>query len=271
MFSANRKGKSKLGSVSVIVIAKNEEANIRDCLESVRWAHEIVVVDGGSTDKTVSIAKRFTRKVFVREWAGYGAAKNFGLKHCTKDWVFSLDADERATPELADEILASVNSGNTMVVGYEVSRRAYFLGKWIQHCGWYPGYVIRVFRRKQGKFSQEKVHEALLIQGQIVRLNHDLIHYTDPNLLHYFEKFNLYTSLAAEDLAQQKRRFKVLELLYRPLWTFTKMYFLRAGFRDGIQGFILCTLSSCYVFTKYAKLWELTDNVTSAGNKKGGR
>ena len=245
-------------TLSVIVITKNEEHNILDCLESVRWANEIVVVDGGSDDKTVDLARRFSQKVYVKPWEGYAASKNFALEQCTGDWILWLDADERVTKELSEEIQTVVAQGIVAQSGFEISRKAFFLGKWIRHSGWYPGYVLRLFRRGSGNWSDKKVHEHLEIQGNIARLNSDLLHYTDPNLWHYFDKFNRYTTLAAEELTSKGEHFRLSQLTVRPLWLFVRMYFLKLGFLDGVQGFILCVLSSCYVFTKYAKLWELT-------------
>lgn len=245
-------------ALSVIVITKNEEQNIVDCLESVRWANEIVVVDSQSEDKTVELARRYTQKVYVKPWKGYAALKNFALQQCAGDWILWLDADERLTEVLSEEIQGLLRQGVIGVVGFEISRKAFFLGKWIRHCGWYPGYVVRLFRRESGQWSDTKVHEHLELKGNVGRLNADLLHYTDPNLWHYFEKFNRYTTLASEELTAKGERFRLSQLTVRPAWLFLRMYFVKFGFLDGLQGFILCVLSSCYVFTKYAKLWELT-------------
>jgi glycosyltransferase involved in cell wall biosynthesis len=247
-----------LSSLSVIVITKNEERNIRECLESVSWASDIVVVDAGSSDKTVELAKQVTRKVFVDAWKGYGAARNEALTHCDNEWVLWIDADERVTPALTAEINSAIASGRGDLVGYEMPRAAYFLGKWIKHCGWYPGYVVRLFRRDAGRFTEDRVHERLEIKGAVGRLQSNLLHFTDPSLFHYFDKFNRYTSLAAEELLDQRKRFRLSQLLVRPPWVFVRMYLLRMGFLDGIQGFVLSLLSACYVFVKYAKLWELS-------------
>lgn len=253
-----------MATLSVIVITKNEEHNITDCLESVKWADELIVVDDNSEDKTVEIARRFTGRVYVKPWEGFAAAKNFGLQQCTGDWVLWLDADERVSIELRKLVQAVLNQGVTGFVGYEVSRKAFFLGKWIKHCGWYPGYVLRLFRRESGHWSDKKVHEHLDLEGKVGRLNADLLHYTDPNLWHYFDKFNRYTTLAAEDLVAKGSGFRLSQVTLRPAWFFFRMYILKMGFLDGVHGFILCVLSSCYVFTKYAKLWELTSlNVRS--------
>ncbi|MBI4428354.1 MAG: glycosyltransferase family 2 protein [Ignavibacteriales bacterium] len=244
-------------SLSVIVIVRNEEKNMNDCLEAVRWADEIIIVDSGSTDRTVEIARRFTRNVFSKQWEGFGSAKNFALSQCTKEWILSVDADERVTPQLKEEIRTVLQRKDGSVSAYAVPIKACFLGRWILHCGWYPAHKIRLFRRQGSRYLPEnKLHEGVQVQGSVEKLANDLLHYTDPNLFHYFEKLNHYTSLGADELEQEKVTFRIPQLLVRPFWTFLRMYFLQAGFRDGIQGFILCVLSSCYVFTKYAKLWE---------------
>lgn len=229
-----------------------------DCLDSVRWADEIVVVDSGSDDATVELARKYSQKVYMKPWEGYASSKNFGLQQCTSDWVLWLDADERVTKELKEEMQFVIGKGTTGPAAYEVPRKAFFLNRWIKHCGWYPGYVVRLFRRGTGSWSDKKVHEHLEIEGATGRLRADLLHYTDPNLWHYFDKFNRYTTLAAEDLTVRQEKFRLSQLTVRPVWLFFRMYVLRLGFLDGVQGFILSVLSSCYVFTKYAKLWELT-------------
>ena len=142
---------------------------------------------------------------------------------------------------------------------FDVSRRAYFLGRWIRHCGWYPSRVTRLFLREKGRFTEHRVHERLAIDGRVGHLENDLLHYTDPDLRHYFEKFNRYTSLAAQDLRAAGKTFHLTDVLFRPPFVFFKMYFLKRGFLDGLRGFILCIVSSAYVFAKYAKLWEISN------------
>lgn len=243
--------------LSVITLAYNEEHNIAQCLATVRWADEIIVIDSGSTDRTGELARQFTDKVLNVEWRGYGATKNFALERATGDWILWLDADERVPEELAAEMQSVLRSNDGSIAGYRVARRAYFLGRWIKHCGWYPGRVTRLFRKSKARFTESNVHEQIIVDGRIAELKNDLLHYTDPNLQHYFQKFNRYTSLAAADLQAAGKTFSVLDLLLRPAFLFFKMYVLKRGFLDGIQGFILCVVSAAYVFTKYAKLWEL--------------
>ena len=246
-----------MGRLAVITLTKNEERNIGACLESVQWADELIVVDSGSTDQTLEIARRFPTQILTVPWEGYGAARNAGIEASTADWILWLDADERATPELAAEIRQIVSTNDPSVDGYAIARRAYFLGRWIRHAGWYPSRVVRLFRRSRGRFSAHQVHERLDFSGTVRDARHDLLHFTDPNLAHYLTKSNRYTSLAASDLEAAGRPFRVADLLVRPAFQFFKMYGLRLGLLDGMQGFILCVLSAAYVFAKYAKLWEL--------------
>ncbi len=246
-----------LVKLSVITLALNEEQHIADCLKSVAWADEIIVVDSGSTDKTIELAKGYTNNVLSVEWRGYGATRNIALDIAAGEWILWLDADERVTNQLAGEIQAVLQVNDNSVDGYTVPRQAYFLGKWIRHCGWYPGRVTRLFRKSKSRFTESNVHEQIKVAGRIGELKNDLLHFTDPDLHHYFNKFNRYTSLAARDLAAAGREFSLYDILVRPSFMFFKMYILKRGFLDGLQGFILCIVSSAYVFTKYAKLWEM--------------
>lgn len=244
--------------LTVITLTLNEAHNIGPCLESVRWADEILVIDSGSTDGTIGAARAYTDGIHTITWKGYGAARNFALEKATGDWILWLDADERVTPELAEEIRGVLRNDPADADAYAIARRAYFLGRWIRHSGWYPGRVTRLFRRGKGRFSETRVHEQLQVDGTTVVARHDLLHLTDPDLVHYLQKFNRYTTLAAQDMAAAGRRFAYRDVTIRPAFQFVKMYVLRRGFLDGLEGFVLAVLSSAYVFTKYAKLFELT-------------
>jgi len=241
--------------LSAIVITKNEAHNIRACLESIQWADEIIIVDAESSDNTVELAKKFTQKIFVKPWMGFAEAKQFGMEQAKHDWLLWLDADERVLPELAEEIQHAVQY-NSSHAAFSVARRAYFLGKRIKHSGWYPGRVPRLFHRHRAKFNSATVHEGLEINGTVGELKNDLLHFTDPNIFHYFEKYNRYTTLAADELFIKGKRSRLSDLLIRPFWQFIRMYVIRLGFLDGVHGLLLALFSSSYVFTKYAKLWE---------------
>ncbi|MGA7161510.1 MAG: glycosyltransferase family 2 protein [Bacteroidota bacterium] len=241
--------------LSVIVITRNEERNIVACLDSVKWAEEIVVVDAESTDATAAMARQFTQKVFVEPWKNFSEAKEFAVTKSRHEWILWIDADERVTPELATEIQSLLNSMPSKAA-YSIARRAFFLGRWMKHSGWYPGRVARLFRKGSASFSSVAVHEGLNVQGPVGELRNDLLHFTDPNLYHYMGKFNRYTTLASKDSFESGRRFRPVDLFVRPPWLFFKMYIVRLGFLDGVPGLLLAFLSSAYVFTKYAKLWE---------------
>jgi len=245
-------------SLSAIVLVKNEAHQIRPCLETVGFADEVIVVDTGSTDDTVAQAQACGARVIETEWRGYSESKEIGCKTATCGWILWIDADERVTPALREEILAALRRTDT--AGFYIPRKAIFLGRWIAHCGWYPDDVLRLFRREAGRFSDVLVHERVLVDGPVASLTSPLIHHTDPSLEHYLTKFNRYTSLAADQLYRSGRRFRLTDLLVRPIFAFFKMYVLKRGFLDGLPGLILCGLSASYVFAKYAKLWHRWQN-----------
>jgi glycosyltransferase involved in cell wall biosynthesis len=245
-----------LEKLSAILIARDEEQNIRACLESIRWIAEIIVViDSRSGDKTEEIAREFTPNVFVREWEGYSGSKTFALSQATREWVFWIDADELVPAALRAEIIQRLNEPADFVA-FRLPRLAFFLGRWIWHSGWYPGHVIRLFRKSRARFQDVLVHEGVQIDGPIGALKNHLLHYTDRDTKNYFRKYDQFTSLAAHQLFERGKKFRIVDLIFRPLILFIKMYLLKQGFRDGIQGLILAVFSANYVFTKYAKLWE---------------
>ncbi len=241
-------------SVSIIIITHNEEKNILACLESVKWADEIVVVDSFSTDNTKKLAEESGANVLQVEWQGYGKQKNYALSCASMNWILSLDADERVTPELAEEIQEITQ--NPQADGYQICRKAYFLGKWIRHSGWYPDYCLRLFRRDKAVFAEKPVHEYVQLNGRMGQLKGAMLHYTDNDLKSYLIKLQRYTTLAADELRAKSKKASLGDLITRPMFIFLKMYILKKGFLDGMHGFILAILSSFYVFVKYAKVWE---------------
>jgi len=242
--------------LSVVIITLNEEANLPRCLESVKWADELVLIDSASTDRTLEIAREYGAVVHRPEWRGFGPAKREGVAKASGDWILSLDADEEVSPALADDIKVALGESED-ISGYYIPRRTQFLGRWIYHCGWYPDPVLRLFRKSDGNFDDAPVHEKVILKGRTGRLNHDLLHYSYPTLDSYFEKFNRYTSLAAEKAFREGRKGGVWDILVRPLACLIKHYILKRGFLDGLEGLIISVLSSCYVLTKYAKLRDL--------------
>lgn len=260
-----------MATLSVVIVARDEERNIEPCLRSVSWADEtIVVVDDRTLDRTAEVAEPLATRLYCRSWLGYGETKNWAIAQACGDWVLSLDADERVPPPLADEIRDEILSTEPVVSAYEMARLPYFLGREIRHCGWYPGYVVRLFRRDRVRYDDALVHESLRVEGGIGRLRNELEHYTDPTIYHYLEKLNRYTSLAAQERLSRGRRGSVRDLVLRPPAFFLRMYLLRRGFLDGMHGFVLSYLSAFYVFVKYAKLMalELAESATETGSEQ---
>jgi len=244
-------------SLSIVIITFNEEANLARTLASVAWADEIVIVDSGSTDRTREVAESFHAKFWVETWKGFAAQKNFALTTATGDWILSLDADEEVEPALADEI-RSVLSANPSVAGFWIPRKNFFLGRWIQHGGYYPDFKLRLFRRGAGEFEDRLVHEDIRLDGTASRLEHHLLHHAYPTLESYIEHMNRYSSLGAEmAVAKRAPGFSFLDIVVRPKVTLLYNYFLRLGFLDGREGLLLNLYHAGYVSWKYAKAWEL--------------
>jgi glycosyltransferase involved in cell wall biosynthesis len=242
--------------ISVAVIALNEEERLRACLESVVWADELIVVDAGSSDKTVAIAREFTDRVLFRAWDGYGTQKNFALDQCQGDWILSLDADERVSESLREEIRTVVEGGPTTQAGFYLPRRNLFEGRWVRHGGLYPDWQLRLFRRGKGVFVERAVHESVRVEGPTGRLQSPLIHESYRSVTDAVLRLNRYSDLAAADLVAAGRGGSLFDLLGRPVWRFVSMYVLRAGFLDGWRGLVLAWLYAHYVFLRAAKVRE---------------
>ncbi len=243
-------------ALSVVMISKNEEGNIVRSLESVKWADEIILIDSQSEDRTVEIARELGAKVFSPEWKGYGPAKMEGVNRASHDWILSIDADEVVSPELAAEI-KKIIAGNSEQVGYYVPRITMFLGRWIKHCGWYPDYVLRLFRKSHGNFDGAVVHEKVVVDGPTAHMTSELLHYSYVNLDDYFEKFNRYTTMGAEEAYRKGAAAGWFDLVVKPPVAFIKHFISKQGFRDGLEGFLISVLSSIAVMVKYAKLREM--------------
>jgi glycosyltransferase involved in cell wall biosynthesis len=260
-------------NISVVLITHNEESQLGRTLESVGplvrgGRGEIIVVDSGSTDRTVEIAKGCGAKVFVEEWKGYAAQKNSAIEKATADWILSLDADEELSlgaVQAIDQILGPESQKYAGLAGVWFPRKNHFLGRWIRHGGFYPDRKLRLFRRGQAAFSARAVHETVSTSGRTAVADRDfnfgdiaLIHHCYPTLSNYVEHMNRYSSLGAEmTVAQGRTGFSVINIAVRPLLTFAYNYFFRLGFLDGRQGLLLHLYHSVYVSWKYAKVWEL--------------
>lgn len=240
--------------VSVVIITKNEEINIKDALKSVEDAKEIVVVDSFSSDRTVEICRQFTGKIFQHSWEGFARQKQRAVDYAGGPWVLILDADERLTPGLKAEITDSIS--NTDCSGFYVPRENYFIGKRIRHGGWWPDHTLRLFRKDRGHLEIRKVHEKVVVEGKTGYLRNPLRHYTYRSISDFTKRMESYSTLAAEEIRKNAGSAGLFSVTIRPLSTFMKMYFLRLGFLDGARGLMLAALYSYYTFLKYAKTWE---------------
>ena len=247
--------------ISATIIVLNEEAFIGDCLESLDFADEIVVVDSGSTDRTPEICRAHPKvRLHHQEWLGFGRQKNLAASLASHDWIFNIDADERVSPKLRDSILGFDPAAAPC---YRVARENYFGPRWIRRCGWYPDYNKRLYDRRECAFSEKEVHESLVCQGKVGELQGNLIHKTYSGLSDYVNRMERYSTLAARELVKKGKRPGTAHLLFKPAFTFFKMYILKLGFLEGRMGFILSTIYSHYTFYKYAKAMELNSSQKS--------
>jgi glycosyltransferase involved in cell wall biosynthesis len=250
-------------TLSVVLITQNEEGNLPRTLESVMplvrdGKGEIIVVDSGSTDRTVEIAKSYGAKVFVEVWKGFAAQKNSAMDKASMDWVLQLDADEALEPSLASEIEIKLK-GSATVSGFWIPRKNFFLGRWIRHGGFYPDPKLRLIRRGAGRFEEYGAHPTIKVNGPTRKLSNALLHDAYPTLRGYIDHMNSYSSMGAEVVvAKRHRRFSFTNIVIRPLLTFIYNYFFRLGFLDGREGLLLHLYHSAYVSWKYAKAWELS-------------
>jgi glycosyltransferase involved in cell wall biosynthesis len=242
--------------LSVTLITHNESANLGAALQSVSWADEIVVVDSGSDDDTVAVAQRYTPRVVVKAWAGYAEQKNYAASIAVHDWILSLDADERVTPALANEIQTTLST-EPPHAGYRMPRVAYHLGRWIRTTDWYPDDQLRLYDRRVARWAGRYVHESIKTTGSVGQLAGELQHYPYPGIGDHLETIDRYTTLAAQQMHEDGRRAGLLQMAGHPPLAFLRNYLLRGGFRDGVPGFIISTLNAYYVFLKFSKLWQL--------------
>jgi (heptosyl)LPS beta-1,4-glucosyltransferase len=238
--------------ISICIICKNEESKIADCLASVSWADEIVIVDSGSTDNTLEIAKEFTDKIFVEEsWSGFGLQRRRAEDFATNDWVFAIDCDEIVTEELKNEILSQVNIASNNDVFY-INRLTNFCGQFIYHSGWYPDRIARLYNKVSYRYNEALVHEALDCKGcNKIRLKGDLLHYQYDDIYQYINKRNGYANLGAEYKHKQGKQSGILKATSSAIFAFIRHYFLRLGFMDGRLGFVIAIIQMQYTFNKY--------------------
>lgn len=241
--------------ISASVIVYNEEANIRELCESIQWVDEIVIVDSFSSDRTREIAAEFTDKIFDHEFKGYKDKHEFADSKATGDWILWMDADERITPELRAEI-ESLKERSDLPDGFEMPRRTWFAGKWINHSGWYPDRQMRLYRKEASYWDGVAPHETARVKGKVERLSGHILHYTKKDLSDYHRTVDSYTSLAAAGMEKKGRVASASRMFVGATAGFVRSYIIKQGFRDGVQGLIIAMFTAYGVFLKYAKLWE---------------
>jgi len=242
--------------LSVIIITKDEQANIEDCLESVKWADEVVVVDSGSTDKTEEICRRYTDNFHVKDWPGFGIQKQRALDLSSHEWALSIDADERITSELRDEIINKITH-NSNISGYLIPRLSNYLGKDIYHAGWYPDYTLRLVKRQKSHFTEDIVHEKMVVDGSIERLSNHFLHYPYKDIAHHLHKINTYSSLSAKKMFDNGKRVDWSMVVLKAIFSSVRAYIFRRGFLDGWQGLFVSISTGLSTYLKYLKLKEL--------------
>ncbi|MDZ4165817.1 MAG: glycosyltransferase family 2 protein [Smithellaceae bacterium] len=246
--------------LSVAIITKNEAEKLPACLASVSFAEQVVVVDSGSTDATLEIARNFGCDTYEESWHGFGPQKQLALDRCRCPWVLILDADERVAPEARREIekIVTAPMPPSDITGYSFPRKNYFQGKWIKRMGWWPDRVTRLFWKEKGRMTDALVHEAVTVEGKVFPLSTPLEHLTESRLSHILRKIDHYSTLGAEEAFAVGKRSSILYALIRAKLTFFHNYILRLGFLDGSEGLTLAMLDAFNKFFKYAKLAELT-------------
>lgn len=249
--------------LSVTIITLNEEHNIARALQSVSWAEDIIIVDSGSSDRTIEIAEKLGARVFRRDWPGYGQQKNYAQTLARHDWVLSLDADEAVTPELAQEIQNYLKSTSLAYKGFSVPRKTWYLGRWILHGGWYPNALVRLVDRRNAAWTEPKVHESLKVEGPLTQLENPLLHYAFDGVQDQVLTNIKYSRFGYEELVRRGAKPSLFKLICKPIGKFIETYLIKRGFMDGVPGFIISLNAAHSIFMKYAYFFERTDRANS--------
>ncbi|MDI6785364.1 MAG: glycosyltransferase family 2 protein [bacterium] len=244
--------------LSVVIITYNEEENIRECLESIEWANEIIIVDGFSEDETLNICREYTDKIYQREnVSNLNINKSYGFKKAMGEWILYLDADERVSIELAQEV-REILSREDEFAAYKIPRKNYYFGYWLKHGGNFPDHQLRLFKRGKAYFKCQHVHERLQVEGKIAYLQNSLLHYTYPTISCYLKKFDFYTSFEAEYMLNTKKKYCMLiGMTIKPVIRFIRRYFFKLGFLDGFLGLMACIFDALGMIVSYGKYWEM--------------
>lgn len=240
-------------SISASIITYNNERTIENCLKSLGWADEIIVVDSFSTDLTYEICKKYAHKIEQRKWPGFRDQYDYATSLAAHDWIIFVDADEVISPELADEVVKAASEGK--YDGFLIYRQTYYLGRWIRHGGWNPDREIRLYKKGKGRW-EGGLHATVRIEGKIGKLDEIIEHYNYRDISDQINTIDRYSRNAAEDMLQQGRKYSLIQLIFRPIFRFFRDFIIKKGYKDGLPGFIIAVATGFYVFIKYAKLWE---------------
>ena len=255
--------KSK-NTLSIVICTKNEAFNIAKCIASASFADEVLVVDSGSTDSTVEIAKKLGARVIETDWPGYGPQQNRAIDSSTGDWIYSIDADERITPELRDEILNTINQNQYMV--YDVARKSFFVTKFMRHSGWWPDRTRRLFKRNFARFTTHEIHANLSTSHHVGHLKSHMIHYSYRNYHEVLEKVNRYSTGSANDMLANGKKSSLFKAVTHGLWAFFRTYFIKLGFLDGQAGLIVSIANAESSYYKHLKLYLLKSHISEPEN-----
>jgi glycosyltransferase involved in cell wall biosynthesis len=253
--------------ISAVIIAFDEEENIADAINSVAWADEVLVVDSESTDETRAIAESLKAKVLTQKWQGFSRQKQFAVDNAAHDWIFSLDADERVSNRLKDEILKLKNQPeNSLAPGYKIPRLTFYMNRWIRHGGWYPDWQLRFFNRRKGKWKDILIHESVEMQenARVEKLSGDILHYSIPDAAYHNKMIaDRYAPLAAEQMFRRDRSTSPFKIFTAGIIAFLQTYILKLGFLDGLAGFCIARFAAHHAFLKHLLLWEMQQNPNS--------
>lgn len=245
--------------VSGVIICRNEERNIEECIKSIQWCDEIIIIDSFSSDNTLGISKKYTGSIYQNEWKGFADQRKFALTKVNFEWVFSIDADERCTEELKDEIKNLLAKENISEKGFDIPRKSYFLNKWIKHGGWYPNYQLRLFRKDSAEVSDRLVHESYIISGLKGKLKNNILHYTVTSITDYITKINSYSDLSALEKVNRKK-IGFIDIFLIPRIVFFQQYILKGNFLDGIPGLMVSKFHMVTKLLNSMKIWELQNS-----------
>jgi len=248
--------------ITGIVITKNEEKNITSCFESINFLDEIMIVDSGSTDNTIELAKKFTGKIYTPQIENVTQKRKYSLEKSSNDWIIFIDADERISPELKNEIVYLQNaSGENSLSGYYINRKNYYFGKWVRHCGIYPDYHIRLFNRKNSEITDRIVHEGIIVNGRTAWLNGHILHYTVDDMSHMIRKIDYYSTMQSIEYFGKKKKVSKTMLVGKAISAFLRVYISRGGFKDGFRGFLVSLSDSLVNFLTNLKLLKLYSKI----------